>query len=248
MLSAKRSDGGRQGAHRNVNASGANDQYRSLSQNPRQSRTGQDVQKIGEGGKFGRLGDAHDGAQDQNCGGQTPLRAAHCVGQPEGWGSICSLPPGLRAGHCGRGDGLLVEVGAFEVGRQPSFAEGDDAVTDSHDFRKLGADEQDGGSLLGQIEDELMDLCLGSHVYPAGRFVQDKDPGCGGLPATEDHLLLVTPAQGAHGLFDRVGPDRHLADDISRQLSLCRRAYPAPGTEAAQHRDGGVGAQRVVQE
>ena len=61
----------------------------------------------------------------------------------------------------------------------------------------LGRYHNDPLALVGQIDDELVDLILGAHVDAAGGFVQQQHLRLGQQPAADDDLLLVAAGQRA---------------------------------------------------
>ena len=69
------------------------------------------------------------------------------------------------------------------------------AIRDLLYLRYLQGVDQDGLALLGQLQDQLVDLRLGAHVNTLGGVIHDKDIRLSGEPPAQDHLLLVAAGQ-----------------------------------------------------
>jgi hypothetical protein len=69
--------------------------------------------------------------------------------------------------------------------------EDDDAVADAEELGKIGADEEDGLSLPGELADELIDLDLAHDIDAARRLVEQEDFGPLMEETGQRDLLLV---------------------------------------------------------
>ena len=56
--------------------------------------------------------------------------------------------------------------------------------------------DDDALALLGQVDDQLVDLVFRAHVDAAGRLVQQQHLRLGQEPAADDDLLLVAAGEG----------------------------------------------------
>ena len=116
------------------------------------------------------------------------------------------------------------------IGDDAAVAQHDDAVAEAQHLLELGRDEEHRHAVLGEVDDELLDLGLGADVDAARRLVEDEQPGRGGEPAREQHLLLVAAREVAHERVGVAGTDVERLDVRWRQLVLALlrdRAEPA---------------------
>ena len=72
-----------------------------------------------------------------------------------------------------------------------------DPVADAQKFGHLRGDHNNGLSLVGQIQNELIDLILGANVDTAGRLVQQQHLRLSQQPAADNDLLLVAAGEAA---------------------------------------------------
>ena len=86
------------------------------------------------------------------------------------------------------------------LGDHAAVAQHADRVAEPEDLLQLGGDEQHRHAVVGESDDELLDLGLGADVDAAGRLVEDQQLGLGDQPAGQQHLLLVAAAEVAHEL------------------------------------------------
>ena len=106
-------------------------------------------------------------------------------------------------------------------------------VTHAQQLGHFRRDHQNGLALVGQVDDELIDLILGAHVDAAGGLVQQQHLGVGEEPAAENDLLLVAAGEaadlgllggrlGAHGVDGPLGVLAHggLAEEETQLLVL----------------------------
>ena len=132
----------------------------------------------------------------------------------------------------------LVDV-ALELGHLDPVAQHDDPVAGAQDLLELGRDEHARLAVLGQREDEPLDLGLGADVDAARGLVEDQDLRVRRQPAGEDDLLLVAAAQVADQLVGVRRRDLEQARCTGRRSRSCSAA--ARGSAASRGRPGPPG-------
>ena len=83
----------------------------------------------------------------------------------------------------------------LELAGHAAVAEDVDAVADGQQLRHLARDEQEGGALLGQLADQLVDLGLGPDVDAARRLVEEEEDDARQQELADHDLLLVAAAE-----------------------------------------------------
>ena len=87
----------------------------------------------------------------------------------------------------------------IERGGMAALREHDQAVNQSHHLDHLGRDEEDGATLLDQVDNELVDLGLRLDVDAAGRLIEHQDLGIGRQHSRKHDLLLVPAGKRRDG-------------------------------------------------
>src|SRR5207245_3287592 len=90
-----------------------------------------------------------------------------------------------------------------------------------------GADEDDGDSIVGELVDDLMDLCLRPYVEAPRRLVEDEDPRSRIEPLAQHNLLLVAAREGTGGGLHGGSPDAQAFPE-----ALCHGGLSCPPDEA----------------
>jgi hypothetical protein len=111
-----------------------------------------------------------------------------------------------------------------------------DPVAHVQDLGQLRRDHQDGCTLLHQLVHELVNLCLGTHIDPAGRLIEDEKPGLRAEPFRQHHLLLGPPAQELGHPLDGGRGDVQRLHEVPHHLVLPARLNDAGGEKTAQAR------------
>ncbi|NYJ68731.1 hypothetical protein HNR16_003519 [Pseudoclavibacter chungangensis] len=82
----------------------------------------------------------------------------------------------------------------------------DDPLAQPYDLLQFRGDEDDGGALLRELDDGLLDLGLGPDVDAARGLVEDEQLGTRREPAAEQHLLLIAAGEVADRSVGVGGP------------------------------------------
>jgi hypothetical protein len=133
----------------------------------------------------------------------------------------------------GEGDGDLEEIGEFvggqerllwAVGHDAAFAHEEDAVDLGDDVGEVMGDEEEGGSLLGQGAEKLVEVALSGKVEGVRGFVEEEGSGGGDEGAGDHDAALLAGGHFADGLIaegdgvdlgeDLVGAGVHLVGDV----------------------------------
>src|SRR5205085_5447039 len=76
-----------------------------------------------------------------------------------------------------------------------------DTIGHSEDLVNLGRDYHNTGAILREAGDKVVDLRFGAHVNAARRLIEKVETGPNEEPFSEDHFLLISPAQSGYRLF-----------------------------------------------
>src|SRR5215208_223040 len=153
---------------------------------------------------------------------------------------LLSLVVGSVASPGGGGhDPLLRGSFSLELSGDAAFAHDQDPVGHGEDLLQLGRYEQYGLALPGQVVYEAVDLRFGTHIYTAGRLVEQQDRRLAGQRLGHDHLLLVAAREPGDGVGHLGAPDGELLGEPVGCLSL-RPGYEPEARDALQDAQGYV--------
>ena len=101
-------------------------------------------------------------------------------------------------------------------------AHNDQAAAGTEHLLHLGGNKCYAYTVFGQLQDQLLDLQFGTYVNTAGRLVQDQIIRMGQKPSGQDHLLLVSAAEGSDGGLPAGSLDIQRLDVFLRKRLLIR--------------------------
>src|ERR1700723_828197 len=113
-------------------------------------------------------------------------------------------------------DVFFRQLGARQFTGDAAFAHHIGAVADMTDFGLFGRDHQRSGATGNQPVAQREDLGLGADVDPAGRLVEDEQPGAGGEPLADHDLLLIAARKEGNRLTRARRDDTQFRDQIIR--------------------------------
>ena len=137
-------------------------------------------------------------------------------------------------------DHVLVDVAAGELADDDAVAQDDEPIRALHDLLEVGADEDDGQTLAGEVAHERLDLGLGADVDAARRVVEDEEPRGGGQHAGQEHLLLVAARELGELLVGSRGLDAQPLDELLGDAPLVGADEQTAAGQSRQDRERDV--------
>ena len=100
---------------------------------------------------------------------------------------------------CGLHDFFLRRLGPSKLCRLSPVTQNQDSIANRQKLREFARRHENSQSVAAEIAKKGVDLCFGTDIDPASRFVEQEYPRLRKQPTGEDALLLVSSAQAIDG-------------------------------------------------
>jgi hypothetical protein len=131
-------------------------------------------------------------------------------------------------GHRVRDDGLLAQVLALKLSRDPPLTHDEHSICEPDDLRQFGGDDDDRFSIRSEAFDKAVNLGFRSDVYAARRLVEQENLAIRRDPMRDDSLLLVSAGEEADRPVDLKRAQIDIRQDLGRLLAERAASYECP--------------------
>src|SRR5699024_1492391 len=132
--------------------------------------------------------------------------------------------------------------------RRSSDLDHQNVVSQPQDFFDLTGDHHDGGSLVDEPADQVVDLCSGAHVDTTGGLVQQEHVTAVHEPAGQHGFLLVSPGECADRAIRVIRCEVQCCDLFACCLALGVLVEETAASEAPEGGQGDVAVHGFIEQ